>query len=100
METRLHSYETYLYKYMFPLMAIPWRGFSTFRVALPPGQNNATIVGLLVVAWCVMFALILWYAVRLKTVFLTANTLRVRGFVTELEIPFSDIASVKHNWFW
>ena len=44
--------------------------------------------------------MIFWYAVRLKTVFLDDNTLRVCGFITELEIPFSDIASIKHNWFW
>jgi hypothetical protein len=38
--------------------------------------------------------------VRLKTVFLNDNMLRVRGFITEVEIPFSDLASIKHNWFW
>ena len=100
METRLHSYETYLFKFILPIMGIPWNGIRSFRVILSPGENNPTIIGLAIAAWCVMLALSVWYAVRLKTVFMTQNGLRIRGYVTELEISFSDVASVRHNWFW
>jgi len=52
-----------------------------------------------IIFWCVSFPLVVFYAVRLKTIFASETGLRVRGYVTEIEIPFSDIASVKHNWF-
>jgi len=42
---------------------------------------------------------VVFYAVRLKTVFVNETSLRIRGYVTEIEVPFSDMASVKHNWF-
>jgi hypothetical protein len=100
METRLHSYETYLYKFMLPIIAIPWNGLRSFRAVLSPGEHNPTIIGLAILVWCAMLALILWYALRVKTVFMTQDGLRIHGYVTDLEISFSDIASVKHNWFW
>ena len=52
-----------------------------------------------IILWCVTYSLVVFYAIRLKTVFVNETGLRIRGFVTEIEIPFSDLASVKHNWF-
>jgi len=52
-----------------------------------------------VMMWCVTYPLVVFYAVRLKTVFANETGLRIRGYVNEIEIPFSDIASVRHNWF-
>ena len=49
--------------------------------------------------WCVTYPLVVFYAFRLKTVFANETGLRIRGYITEIEIPFSDLASVKHNWF-
>ena len=54
---------------------------------------------LVVIVWCVSFPLVVFYAVRLKTVFAGETGLRIRGYITEIEIPFSDMAFVKHNWF-
>lgn len=49
--------------------------------------------------WCVSYGLVVFYGVRLKTVFVNEAGLRIRGYITEIEIPFSEVASVKHNWF-
>jgi hypothetical protein len=100
METRLHSYETYLFKYLLPVMGIPWDGFRSLRHGFPGTEpNSATFIWIGAVAWCVMVVLVVWYALRLKTVFLNETGLRVRGYITEIEIPFSDVASIKHQWF-
>jgi hypothetical protein len=100
METRLHSYETYLFKYLLPIMGIPWDGFSSLRRAFPPTEpNHAIIIWVATAVWCVTLVLFVWYGLRLKTVFINQTGLRIRGYVTEIEIPFSQIASVKHNWF-
>src|SRR5687767_7665946 len=99
METRLHSYETYLFKYLLPIMGIPWDGFRGLRRAFPPAEpNNATIIWVATVVWCVLLVGFVWYGFRLKTVFINQTGLRIRGYITEIEIPFSQIASVKHNW--
>ena len=100
METRLHSYETYLYKYFLPIFWFPWDGLRSVRRAFPSSDpNSATMIWVAIIMWCVTYPLVVFYAVRLKTVFLNETGLRVRGYVTQIEIPFSDIASVKHNWF-
>ena len=100
METRLHSYETYVFKYLLPVMGIPWDGFRSLRRAFPATEpNSETFFWIFAVAWCVMLVLVVWYALRLKTIFLTDTGLRIRGYITENEIPFSDVASVKHRWF-
>ena len=100
METRLHSYETYLYKYLLPIAWIPWEGLRGLRRAFPPGYpNSATMISVAIIVWSVSFPLVVFYAVRLKTVFANETGLRIRGYVTEIEIPFSEMASVRHNWF-
>src|SRR5438105_2874850 len=100
METRLHSYETYLYKYILPVAWFPWDGFRSLRRAFPSTEpNSATMVWVGMVVWCLTYALVVFYAVRLKTVFASETVLRVRGYVNEIEISFSDMANVKHNWF-
>ena len=81
-------------------MGIPWDGFKSLRRAFPATEpNGATFFWIFAVAWCVMFVLVVWYALRLKTIVLTDTGVRVRGYITEIEIPFSDVASVKHHWF-
>jgi len=98
METRLHSWETYLYKYFLPIAWIPWDGFRSLRTAVPASDPNfVAIRSVAVVLWCVTYALLVFYAVRLKTVFMNENGLRIRGYFTEIEIPFSEVASVRHN---
>ena len=62
-------------------------------------QTGATMISVAIIMWCVTFPLVVFYAVRLKTVFANETGLRIRGFVTEIEIPFSEMASVRHNWF-
>lgn len=100
METRLHSYETYLYKYLLPLMWIPWDGFRSLRRAFPlTYPNSATIIPLFIIIWCVTFPLVIWYALRLKTLVLTGNGLRIGGYFSVIEVPFLEVAGVKHNWF-
>jgi hypothetical protein len=100
METRLHSYETYLYKYFLPIAWFPWRGFGSLQRAFPPGDpNSANMRWVSIILWCLIYSLAVSYAVRLKTVFVSETGLRVRGYITEIELPFSDLASVKHNWF-
>src|SRR6266849_2290105 len=100
METRLHSYETYLYKYILPIAWIPWDGFRSLRRAFPPSEpNSATMIWVGMVAWCVIYTLVVLYGLRLKTVFSNQSGLRIRGYVSEIEIPFSDVAAAKHNWF-
>lgn len=49
--------------------------------------------------WCVTYGLVVFYGVRLKTVFVNEAGLRIRGYLTEIEVSFSEVASVKHNWF-
>jgi hypothetical protein len=73
---------------------------AVFASSYPRGKTTQPSLRWAVAAWCVMLAAVIWYALRLKTVFLTEDSLLVRSFVTEVEIPFSEIASVKHNWFW
>ena len=52
METRLHSYETYLFKYLLPVMGIPWDGLRSLRHAFPATEpNNATFIWVGAVAW-------------------------------------------------
>jgi len=100
METRLHSYETYLYKYFLPVLWFPWDGFRSARRAFPPTDpNNGTMMWVAIIMWCVTYGLVVFYGFRLKTVFLNETGLRIRGYITEIEIPFSEVASVKHNWF-
>jgi hypothetical protein len=52
-----------------------------------------------IIMWCLTYSLVVFYAVRLKTVFANETGLRIRGYIADIEIPFSDVASVKHNWF-
>jgi hypothetical protein len=100
METRLHSYETYLYKYLLPILWFPWEGLGSVRRAFPPSDpNSLTTIWLIIIIWCATYPLLQYYAIRLKTVFANETGLRIRGYITEIEIPFSEIASVKHNWF-
>jgi hypothetical protein len=100
METRLHSYETYLYKYFLSVLWFPWDGFRSARRAFPPTDpNNGTMMWVAIIMWCVTYGLVVFYGFRLKTVFLNETGLRIRGYITEIEIPFSEVASVKHNWF-
>jgi hypothetical protein len=47
----------------------------------------------------VTYGLVVFYGFRLKTVFLNETGLRIRGYITEIEIPLSEVTSVKHNWF-
>ena len=100
METRLHSYETYLYKYVLPIAGIPWDGFRSLRRVFPSTDpNSATMIWAGMILWCVMLLLILWYALRLKTVVMYETGLRVGGYLAQIEVPFSDMAAVKSNWF-
>src|SRR5215813_14356128 len=100
METRLHSYETYLYKYVLPVLWFPWDGFRSVQRAFPTTDpNNSTLRWVAIIMWCVSYGLVVFYGVRLKTVFVNEAGLRIRGYITEIEIPFSEVASVKHNWF-
>src|SRR5260370_39967788 len=100
METRLHSYETYLYKYLLPIMWIPWDGFRSLRRAFPSTDpNSATTIRVAIILWCLMFPLVIWYALRLKTLVMTGDGLRIGGYFSEVEVPFSNIATVRHNWF-
>jgi hypothetical protein len=100
METRLHSYETYLYKYFLPIAWFPWRGLSGLHRVFPPSDpNSSTMIWFAIIFWCLTYYLVVSYAIRLKTVFVNETGLRIRGYITEIEIPFSDLASVKHNWF-
>ena len=57
------------------------------------------MVWVAVIMWCVTYPLIVFYAARLKTVFANETGLRIRGYVSDIEIPFSEVACVKHNWF-
>jgi len=79
METRLHSYETYLYKYLLPVLWFPWDGFRSARRAFPPTDpNNGTMMWGAIIIWCVTYGLVVFYGFRLKTVFLNET---VRGLM-------------------
>src|SRR5713226_2251719 len=100
METRLHSYETYLYKYLLPVAWIPWDGFRSIRRVFPPSDpNSVTMVRVWIILWCLMFPLVILYALRLKTVVMSETGLRIGAYFSEIEVPFSNVANVKHNWF-
>ena len=96
-EMRLHSYETYLYKYLLPIVWIPWDRFRSFRRAFPSAEP--TMIGLGIILWCLIYLLLIWYAIRLKTVATTGSGLRIGGYFGEVEVPLSNVANVKHNWF-
>ena len=67
METRLHSYETFLYKYLLPIGWIPWDGLRSLRRAFPPTDpNSATMFWLVIIMWCITYPLVVFYAVRLR----------------------------------
>ena len=100
METRLHSYETYLYKYLLPIMWVPWDGFRSLRRAFPSTDpNSATMIRVAIILWCLTLPLVIWYALRLKTLVVTQDALRIGGYFSEVEVPFSNVTTVTHNWF-
>ena len=65
----------------------------------PAHQTVRPPFWLAMIVWCVLFMLVVRYALRLKTVFANETGLRISGYLSEIEVPFSDVASIKPNWF-
>jgi len=100
MEKRLHSLETYLYKYVLPIFFFPWDGFRSLNTALPSHDPAAVKVRWLFLGlWLVVIPFLFWYAYKLKRVILRDGVLVVKGYLNEIEIPLADIASIeKTRW--
>lgn len=92
MRTRLHSLETYLYKYVLPIVFIPWDGFRGLRTAFPA---NTTMFVVLITVWAVMVPFVFWNALKLKTVAMDDQGLHVKGYFKEIDVPFVNVASIK-----
>src|SRR6185295_679611 len=99
MKTSLHSFETYLHKYLLPAMFVPWDGFRSLRVAFPLSEPNAKATLLLILGfWLVMSPFIFWFGFRLKRVILLDDKLlRVKGYLKEIDIPLSNVEEVTES---
>jgi hypothetical protein len=96
MRANLHSIETYLYKYLLPLVFVPWDGFRDLRSAFPSNDPHfAGTIWILLGAWCVMAPLIFWYAFKLKTVVLDGSVLRIKSYITRIDVPIANVANLK-----
>lgn len=97
MPIRIHSLETYFHKYLMPILFIPWGGVRSIRLSFP----SITLVPmlLLITLWAFFASIVWWHAFRLKTVILDDEVLRVKGYVKELAIPFSNILSIEYCFF-
>src|SRR5437762_1516805 len=94
MGTRLHSLETYIYKYLMPIIFTPWDGFRGLSTPFP---NSSKMPAVMIVFWALMAPFIFWTAVKLKTVVMDDDVLHVKGYFTEIDIPFADIVSIKRR---
>jgi hypothetical protein len=93
MGTNLHSFETYVYKYLLPAVFIPWDGFRGIKKAFP--ENPTKMLWLMIAAWSLMAPFVFWYAVKLKTVVMDDAVLHIKGYFKTVDIPLADVASVK-----
>ena len=95
---KLHSWQTYIYKYLLPLSFIPWDGFQSMLAAFPQrSPDRGPLLALFFVAWIILTPLIFWYAYRLKKVVLSREWLLVEGYFKETAIPLSDVEILKET---
>ncbi|HEV7904009.1 MAG TPA: hypothetical protein VGO96_09220 [Pyrinomonadaceae bacterium] len=98
MKRTLSSLQTFIFKFIFPVVWISGWGMGTASMFLNP-QNNPDVPprGLFLLLWFVGVAVILWSCVRLKKVSVDENFLYVSNYLKEISIPLSDIYDVTEN---
>jgi hypothetical protein len=97
MPIRIHSLETYLDKYVLPIVFIPWAGFGSLSRAFP---GITPVQTYLLIALCALFAaVVFWHALKLKTVILDDEVLHVAGYLKQVTIPLSDVMNIRSRLF-
>ena len=106
MDDDLSSAWTFVYKYLFPGLWIPFFGFRVLTMLQNPGA--VTYNGVkgatppffdyeLLALWLVSSACILWFGMSLKRVRLTDGGILVSDYMREWRVPFGMIENVSQN---
>ena len=104
MPQRLSSRWTFYYKYVFPILWIPGFGLATLAVwsgSMNTGEQIPIEIKVFVVAaWILGSVIMLWLALRVKTVYLEGDRLLVSGGLKEVRIPLVDVAAISETRLW
>jgi hypothetical protein len=100
---KLSSSWTFFYKVVFPIIWISGFGIGTLVLWLgkfdqpqpPPAEMKWTFL----IAWLVGSGIILWIALRLKTVTLNGDRLIIENYSQEDKVPLSSINSISETRF-
>ena len=100
MTEKLSSSLTIFYKIAFPITWILFFGLGT--LVLWTNHDN-TIQNYndkwrFLIAWIAATSFMLWFSLRLKEVNLSNDRLLVDNYITEIEIPISNVKRVKEIW--
>jgi hypothetical protein len=98
MKRTLSSLQTFIFKFIFPVVWIGLWGVGTLTMFLnPQDRPDVPPRGLFLLIWFLGVAVILWSCVRLKKVSVDENFLYVSNYLKEISIPLSDIYDVTEN---
>ncbi len=93
MRIRINSLETYFDKYVLPFVFIPWAGFGSVKRTV--AATTATKYSLLIGLWVIVGTLIVWQALRLKTVILEDDVLYVGSYWKQVRVHLSEVMNIK-----
>jgi hypothetical protein len=94
--TRLSSLQTFVSKFIFPLIWIGWTVFGTMK-SIKVVDPKSWLAGF--AFWLGFSGFIYWSCVRLKKVSIDDQYLYVSNYLREIAIPFSAIGDVTYNWW-
>lgn len=103
---RLSSVWTMFYKIVFPAIWIGGFGAGTIALCVINVQTHAagtplaTMRLMFILSWILGSSFILWFALRLRTVWRDGDCLVVRNYRTEVRIPMSAVRRVKETRMW
>jgi hypothetical protein len=102
MRERLSSLWTFFYRVIFPAVWIAGFGIGTlalwFAERVPPSKTNEMRLPFLAM-WVIGSCFVLWFAPRLRTVWLEGDHLVVADFSKEEHVPLNSIQGVDETRF-
>ena len=99
MRRKLSSQMTFLLKFIFPVIWVPFFGLSTFWIVIVGLQDTQVLLPALgfVFAWIAGSAFLYWSCIRLKEVSVNDRQLYVSNYRKEITIPLTEISDVTEN---
>lgn len=97
MRRTLSSAETFLIKYVFPIVWIGGFGFGTLGAFHDGGSSSSWMRWQFLIMWIAGAAFISWFACRIKRVQTDDQSLYISDYFSEVMIPLTEVADVTES---